>query len=116
MRIPLIDKIFVTLIANVLLTGNAAAQQQDEIDPALLRPYWINGEGPVAAAAPYTLTAADRQKFKGTFGVDLSHYTFDIENRPASCKTPQGYLEKKCSCTIDWKSLSDNGLLYVYSK
>jgi GH25 family lysozyme M1 (1,4-beta-N-acetylmuramidase) len=116
MRPYLIARILVTLIAGMLLSGNAAAQEQDEIDPALLRPYWINGEGPVAAAAPYTLTAADRQKFKGSFGVDLSHYTFDIDNSPPSCRTPQGYLDKKCSCTMDWKALSDNGLLYVYSK
>lgn len=104
------------LILGELLSGNVVAQEQDEVDPALLRPYWISKGGPAPAAAPYTLTAADRQKLQGTFGLDLSHYTFDIDGRPPSCKTPQGYLEKKCSCTIDWKALSDNGLLYVYSK
>jgi GH25 family lysozyme M1 (1,4-beta-N-acetylmuramidase) len=62
------------------------------------------------------LTPADRQKFKGTFGVDLSHYTFDIENSTPSCRTSQGYIDKKCSCTIDWKALSDEGVIFTYSK
>jgi GH25 family lysozyme M1 (1,4-beta-N-acetylmuramidase) len=116
MRRHFIAKMLLTLIAGVMLSGNVAAQEQDEIDPALLRPYWVSGESPVPAAAPYTLTPADRKKFNGSFGLDLSHYTFDIDNSPSSCRTPQGYPDKKCSCTMDWKALSDNGLLYIYSK
>jgi GH25 family lysozyme M1 (1,4-beta-N-acetylmuramidase) len=116
MRKNLRVHLFIAAILGELLSGNVLAQEQDEIDPAVLRPYWISGGGLAPAAAPYTLTAADRQKLQGTFGLDLSHYTFDIDGRPPSCKTPQGYLDKKCSCTMDWKALSDNGLLYVYSK
>ncbi len=116
MRSRLIHGMFTTPVAGAQFAGNAAAQQEDEINPALWRPYWIDGEGPAAVATPYALTAADRQKFKGTFGVDLSQCTFDIENKSPSCKTPQGYLDKKCSCSIDWCSLTNNGLLFVYSE
>jgi GH25 family lysozyme M1 (1,4-beta-N-acetylmuramidase) len=91
----------------------AQEENQDEVHPALLHPFWL-GLSPLAA--PYTLTEADREKFGGSFGVDLSHYSFDIANSDPKCKTQSGYTDPSCSCTINWEILSDNKLQYVYMK
>ena len=104
------------LCAVVLFSSFAALAQdenQDVVNPFEGRRVWMGlPTNPLIAAARYTLTKEDRARFKGSFGVDLSHYTFDLKN--GDCKN--GYDNPKCSCTIDWKTLADNGVLYVYSK
>lgn len=100
-----------------LSSVKAQAVTQDEVDPASVRQAWIAGEGgPIAAAPPYTLTASERAKFGGTFGIDLSHYSFDIANADPVCRSSSGYLQKDCSCTIDWDKLASAGITYVYTK
>jgi GH25 family lysozyme M1 (1,4-beta-N-acetylmuramidase) len=89
---------------------------QDQIDPAELRRFWIGDIAPVAAAPPYVLTSEERAKFPGTFGIDLSHYSFDIDPSNPICQTPQGYATAACSCVADWQAVMNNGMRYVYSK
>jgi GH25 family lysozyme M1 (1,4-beta-N-acetylmuramidase) len=89
---------------------------QDQIDPAALRRFWVGDILPVAAAPPYVLTSQERAKFPGSFGMDLSHYSFDIDAGNPVCKTPQGYATAACSCVADWQAVVDNGVRYVYSK
>lgn len=91
-------------------------ESQDEINPAALRRFWIGDILPQAAAAPYVLTADERDKFRGTFGIDVSHYTFDISNGNPLCRTPQSYSTPACSCAVEWQSVSNSGVRYVYSK
>ncbi|MCK1285412.1 hypothetical protein IVB41_15940 [Bradyrhizobium sp. 44] len=113
-----VNKFFRLLIMfSALGCGQSLAQEQDEIDPAALRPYWLGQEpGTAAATAPYILSAEERAKFNGTFGIDLSHYSFDIDNDDPVCKTQQGYESPACSCTIDWQAVADNQILFAYSK
>jgi GH25 family lysozyme M1 (1,4-beta-N-acetylmuramidase) len=89
---------------------------QDQVDPAALRRFWIGDILPQAAAPPYVLTSQERAKFPGTFGIDLSHYSFDIDPGNSVCQTPQGYATTACSCVADWQVVVDNGVRYVYSK
>jgi GH25 family lysozyme M1 (1,4-beta-N-acetylmuramidase) len=89
---------------------------QDLIDPATLRRFWVGDISPVAAAIPYVLTSQERAEFPGTFGIDLSHYIFDIDPGNQTCQTPQGYATAACSCVADWQAVVDNGVHYVYSK
>jgi GH25 family lysozyme M1 (1,4-beta-N-acetylmuramidase) len=89
---------------------------QDEINPAEVRPFWLgSGTALEPAAAPYTLTEQERNKFKGTFGVDLSHYTFDRGDK-AECKTQEGYNTAACSCCANWEAVANAGIINVYSK
>ncbi|WP_128932102.1 GH25 family lysozyme [Bradyrhizobium zhanjiangense] len=89
----------------------------DEVNPASLRRFWLGVPAePQAAAAPYLLTSQEQDRFGGTFGIDLSHWSFDIDNTPANCRTQQRYTDPACSCTINWQEISDNKLLHVYSK
>lgn len=107
---------------SVFLLGfvaQAVAQEdvQDEIDPAEARAAWLEiVPGVSIAAAPYTLSKAEQDKFKGTFGIDLSHYSFDTGSHAKKCKTQDGYLDPACSCSANWDAVSDNGIRYVYSK
>lgn len=89
---------------------------EDEVNPALLRPFWLGAVGPQAAAPPYVLTEGERTNYQGSFGIDFSHYSVDIGNSDKKCKTQAGYAEAACSCTIDWQTLTDNKILYVYTK
>jgi GH25 family lysozyme M1 (1,4-beta-N-acetylmuramidase) len=89
---------------------------QDEINPADLRRFWIGDILPQAAAPPYVLTSQERAKFPGTFGIDLSHYSFDIDTSNPNCQTQQGYSAAGCSCVADWQAVVNNGVRYVYSK
>lgn len=91
------------------------ASVQDEIDPSLVRPFWLGG-GAVPAAPPYTLTPQDRELYGGAFGIDLSHYSFDIDPSSSKCKTQEGYDQPACSCTADLDVLARNKLLYLYTK
>jgi GH25 family lysozyme M1 (1,4-beta-N-acetylmuramidase) len=94
-------------------------ENQDLVNPFEGRRAWMGlPTNPLIAAARYTLTKQELANFKGTFGVDLSHYSFDTKNNGSisKCSTPDGYNDPECSCAIDWKALSDNGLVYVYSK
>jgi GH25 family lysozyme M1 (1,4-beta-N-acetylmuramidase) len=91
------------------------ASVQDEVDPSLVRPFWLGG-GAVPAAPPYTLTPQDRELYGGVFGIDLSHYSFDIDASSSKCKTQEGYDQSACSCTADWDVLARNKLLYLYTK
>jgi GH25 family lysozyme M1 (1,4-beta-N-acetylmuramidase) len=120
------DRISTIAVAAFLSCAPAWAEEvsQDEVDPRALRKFWVEQQTQVlsmAAAAPYALTAAERAKVRapglppGTFGVDLSHYTFDISTS-GSCATAAGYTAPNCSCTADWDTFSNNGILYVYSK
>lgn len=96
------------------VTGEDASQ--DQIDPAELRRFWIGDILPQAAAPPYILTNQERMKFPGTFGIDLSHYSFDVDPSNPICQTPQGYSTTACSCVSDWQAVANNGIRYVYSK
>jgi len=97
-------------------TVASADISQDEIDPADLRRFWVGDILPQAAAPPYVLTNQEPTKFHGTFGIDLSHYTFDIDPNNPACQTPQGYATAACSCVADWQAVSNSGVRYVYSK
>lgn len=108
----------------VLPAPHALAQQnqeevtnQDEVNPALVRPFWLGAAlAPQPAAPPYVLTAGERTRFQGTFGIDLSHYTVDRDPNNQKCKTQEGYADPACSCSVDWQTVSDNQILYVYTK
>jgi hypothetical protein len=89
---------------------------QDQIDPAELRRFWVGDIAPVAAAPPYVLTSDERVRFPGTFGIDLSHYSFDIDPSNPVCQVPQGYPSAACSCVADWQAVVNNGVRYVYNK
>ncbi|KJC33301.1 hypothetical protein UB31_04750 [Bradyrhizobium sp. LTSP849] len=75
---------------------------------------------PIAPAAPetaYVFDAAQRAKFaNGTFGFDLSHYEIDVDGSPPECRTDRQLYNSssKCSCTVDWQKLAQQGLRYVY--
>src|SRR6516164_3014107 len=89
------------LCGYVSVPAQVQVADQDEINPAEVRPFWLGGGGGRAlepAAAPYTLTEQERNKFKGTFGIDLSHYTFDRSDK-AQCKKQEGYDTAACSCS-----------------
>jgi GH25 family lysozyme M1 (1,4-beta-N-acetylmuramidase) len=106
---------FFTLPARSVI---AQEQNQDEINPAALRPYWLGVVPSGRAAAPvppYILTEKEVNKFGGTFGIDLSHYSFDLSNDP-SCRRPEKYPDPKCSCSIDWQQVRNNRIAFVYSK
>jgi GH25 family lysozyme M1 (1,4-beta-N-acetylmuramidase) len=98
----------------------AGDESQDQIDPAGLRSFWAQDNEPVPAAAaappPFILTKAEAAKFNGTFGIDLSHYAFDIAPKNQACQNQQGYLTEACSCVADWQAVSKSGVRYVYSK
>jgi GH25 family lysozyme M1 (1,4-beta-N-acetylmuramidase) len=111
--------LFACLSATTTLGFNAANAQepaQDEINPADLRRFWIGDTEPLPAAPPYILTADARARYGGTFGADLSHYSFDIRSNNPICKTQQGYSDPACSCSANWEIFSDNRVRYVYSK
>ncbi len=99
------------------LSASAQEVSQDEVDPRELRRFWISTLTNTKAllVAPYTLTQKERDKYAGVFGVDLSHYSFDISTSD-SCGTPSGYLDPECSCRANWDKLASNGIVYVYSK
>jgi GH25 family lysozyme M1 (1,4-beta-N-acetylmuramidase) len=103
------------IVGAVLLVLSNQEKSQDEVNPASLRRLWASEGGPVPTAA-YVLTAAAKASFGGTFGVDLSHYTFDRKNSDKKCKTQDGYLDSSCSCTANWEAISDSGIKYVYAK
>lgn len=102
-------------VAAGLEPASSADENQDQVDPAELRNFWT-GEILPQAAGPYVLTSQERAKFPGTFGVDLSHYTFDINTSNPACRTQQGYSTPACSCVADWQSLQNSGVRFVYSK
>src|SRR5262249_37205531 len=114
------------LVINVLFTPFSASGQPsaDDVNPVLVRRAWLFGEeleeimprAAEARAAPYVLTQADRERFKGSFGINFSHYDFDIDPGNPDCKTQEGYVLPKCSCTINWQGLVDSGLIYTYAK
>jgi GH25 family lysozyme M1 (1,4-beta-N-acetylmuramidase) len=108
----------IILVATILSPSLPSAQDlaiDDDLNPASFRRLSDPEAGP-QAAAPYFLTPEQRAQYGGTFGVDLSHYSFDIGNGASTCKTQAGYANPACSCTINWQNLTDNGLLFVYSK
>lgn len=88
---------------------------QDEVDPAEIKPYWLREGGILPAAIPFTLTQNQRVKFGGTFGVDISHYTFD-EKSAGNCLSQDGYETPACSCTANWSTMSKAGVSAVYAK
>lgn len=94
----------------------ASAQQVplDDVDPRELRRIWMHSPTTLSAAA-YTLTGTDKVRFKGSFGVDLSHYSFDISGNKL-CHTTGKYNSIACSCSVDWGALSKSGISFVYSK
>ena len=90
---------------------------QDQIDPRAARFVWTKVLPELFAAVPsFTLSKAQQNAFGGTFGIDLSHWEFDINNSDPKCKTAEGYNDPACSCTANWQAVSDNGALYAYSK
>jgi GH25 family lysozyme M1 (1,4-beta-N-acetylmuramidase) len=93
-------------------------QNQDEVDPAVARPYWLGmipSGVPAAPVPPYVLTKKEEAKFGGTFGIDLSHYSFDLSN-DSRCQDPVKYVDPKCSCSINWQGVASNKVAFVYSK
>jgi GH25 family lysozyme M1 (1,4-beta-N-acetylmuramidase) len=121
--------------ATILVYGTPSIQSQeanqDETNPVALRRYWMSdaikkGQDRTSPGLqsfllttppPYILTPQERDKFKGTFGVDLSHYSFDLSsNSPPKCKTQAGFDDPDCSCSINWQTVIDNGLQFVYLK
>lgn len=107
----------VALLATLLVaSASAQDQDQDEINPAALRRFWLGASGPQVAAAPYELTSAERRQHGGSFGLDLSHYTFDIRNDDPKCKTAEGYGDPDCSCAIEWRKVHSSGIRFVYLK
>ena len=77
---------------------------------------------PVQAQTPYTLDAAERQRYGGTFGINFSHYDFDLfdaKKQPElarQCATLPAYDAPECSCTIDWRKISQSGFRFAYLK
>ncbi|MCO5130813.1 MAG: hypothetical protein M9932_09630 [Xanthobacteraceae bacterium] len=108
-------------VAVLLAAGNMPAQaqdpfaDQDEVDPAAVRPFWLGASGLEAAAAPFFLDEKARNRFSGTFGIDLSHYTFDRSDKP-KCKTQAGYDTAECSCSANWDAATNAGVVHVYTK
>jgi hypothetical protein len=113
-------RLFILILSSLLffpISATAQNNDQDEVNPAEARAAWLELAPEVAiAAAPYTLSKTERDQFKGTFGIDLSHYSFDTGARDKKCKTQEGYADPACSCTANWDVVSENGLRYVYSK
>lgn len=64
----------------------------------------------------YILSKSEQAKFKGTFGINFSHYDFDRDSRNPICQDQANYNTAACSCTIDWKTIVKSGLKYAYSK
>jgi GH25 family lysozyme M1 (1,4-beta-N-acetylmuramidase) len=106
---------FQSLVEVVAVPAAVQEASEDEINPALLRRLWDPDAGP-QPAAPYVLTAQERARYGGTFGIDLSHYSFDVANGDASCRTQQGYSAAACSCAANWQSIAGAGVKYVYTK
>ena len=71
---------------------------------------------PATAQEQFTLTPAERQTFGGTFGINFSHYDFDRDKDNPDCQKLPGYNAPACSCTIDWRKVSQSGLEYAYLK
>lgn len=99
----------------VVPAGPSADENQDQVNPADLRNFWTGDILP-QAAGPYVLTSQERAKFPGTFGIDLSHYSFDVPTSNPVCNTQQGYSTPACSCVADWQAIQNSGVRFVYSK
>jgi hypothetical protein len=107
----------VAMLGFWLPTGKAQQPTAEDIDPAEARMAWLGlVPGVSVAAAPYILTVAERNKFQGTFGMDLSHYIFDISAHNPKCKSQDGYAVAARSCRVDWDAVEKDGIRYVYSK
>jgi len=106
---------FQSLVETPVVVAMRSAVSEEDINPALLRRLWDLDAGPVSAA-PYVLTAQERARYGGTFGIDLSHYTFDRGNGSSSCNTQEGYSATACSCTANWQGIANAGVKYVYTK
>ena len=110
-----------TLIAAGAITGTRGIQSQEAIledsNPTFRRA-WMAAEfpGTLGVSPPYYLTQQERDRVKGTFGVDLSHHIFDIDRNRAKCRAQAGYDEPDCSCTFDPQAASNNGVQFVYLK
>ena len=87
-------------------------RDQPRIPPALL----AGSERPANCGHALRVDAVRARRFGGSFGLDLSHYTFDIKNSDAKCSSADGYEDPACSCTVDWTEIKNHGLRYVYSK
>jgi GH25 family lysozyme M1 (1,4-beta-N-acetylmuramidase) len=119
--------IYAMIACSMTLVPNAAFAQlgdADDINPSEVRRDWLFGEelneltpdGAGALAKPYVLNDQERTKFPHAFGVNFSHYDFDIDASRNVCRTQDGYEKPECSCTIDWKILQSNKILFTYSK
>lgn len=119
--------IAIAVISGVLAMPSPVCAQlsaPDDINPAAVRRDWLFGEerneltreGAAALAAPYVLDASERVRFPHTFGVNFSHYDFDIDAKSASCQTQDGYEKPECSCTIDWNVIQASKIRFTYSK
>ena len=60
------------------------------------------------------LTKDVRNRYPGTFGVDLNYWRFAIANDDPTCKTESGFKSDKCSCKMNWTAVTSNELRYVY--
>jgi GH25 family lysozyme M1 (1,4-beta-N-acetylmuramidase) len=65
-------------------------------------------------AQPFVLNDAARATFKGTFGIDLSHYEIDIDKSLSECRSEPGYSTAKCSCQVNWTDVAASGVRFVY--
>lgn len=104
----------ICLIATLCLGTWAVAQEsQDEVDPRLIRPFWLGT--PFQLRSSYIFAPSEQTKFGGSFGIDLSHYSVDLDRDPA-CKTQSEYDTPKCSCSVDWNTMATFPLVYVMTK
>lgn len=108
------------------LSAEAIAQlaPEDDINPAEARIDWLPEaeraelfpEGANATTPPYVLDANERKKFPHTFGVNFSHYDFDINANRSECRSQDGYENTACSCTVNWDTLISHQIVFTYSK
>jgi GH25 family lysozyme M1 (1,4-beta-N-acetylmuramidase) len=110
---------------SLLTASSLAFTEADEVNPAEARRAWLFGAdrdeltppGAAGLSAPYVLTAAERTKFgMGTFGINFSHYDFDLNSDDAACQTQAGYDKPNCSCQISWEKIKGSGITFTYAK
>ncbi len=111
MRVSLFSVCLIAILS--LGTWAVAQESQDEVDPRLIRPFWLGT--PFQLRSSYIFAPSEQKKFGGSFGVDLSHYSVDLDRDPA-CRTQSGYDTPKCSCSVDWNTMTTFPLVYVMTK
>jgi GH25 family lysozyme M1 (1,4-beta-N-acetylmuramidase) len=107
-----------SLVPAMLLAPVANAQRVEDTATSGDRRE-LGGPPPLSfeRAAPrpkFVLDAEQRRKFGGVFGINFSHWDFDI--RGDNCDTQGAYNTARCSCSIDWNAIVNHGLRFAYFK